>query len=157
LRHEICALSVWERGGRPTLANGKEVFFMLRKFGLCLFYALCAFAISFSLLWMALPALTTRSDPAASQEDSATAASSALPALLAQTVPQSVSPAYYLCDKGGRVAVYACEADGGPGELVEWTDIYVNLLPERDALRLKEGFTVQDNKALASLLEDLGG
>jgi hypothetical protein len=130
------------------------VFFMLRKFGLCLFYALCAFTLSFSLLWMALPA---RSDPAASQENSDAADSSALPALLAQTAPQSAPPAYYLCDKGGRVAVYACEADGTPGELVEWTDIYVNLLPERDALRLKEGFTVQDDQALASLLEDLGG
>jgi hypothetical protein len=136
------------------------VFFMLRKFGLCLFYALCAFAISFSLLWMALPALPSRSDPAASQaepDDANGAALPDLPALLAQAAPQSAVPAYYLCDKGGRVAVYACEADGTPGELVEWTDIYVNLLPERDALRLKEGFTVQDDQALASLLEDLGG
>jgi hypothetical protein len=145
------------RGGRPTLANGKEVFFMLRKLGLCLFYALCAFSISFSLLWMALPALPLRSDPADSQAGLDADNGSALPALLAQAVPQSSAPAYYLCDKGGRVAVYACEADGTPGALVEWTDIYVNLLPERDALRLKEGFTVQDDQALASLLEDLGG
>jgi hypothetical protein len=136
------------------------VFFMLRKLSLCLFYALCAFAVSFSLLWMALPALPSRSDSAASPAESDAADNSALPdlpALLAQTQPQSAAPAYYLCDKGGRVAVYACEADGTPGELLEWTDIYVNLLPERDALRLKEGFTVQDEQALASLLEDLGG
>jgi hypothetical protein len=101
-----------------------------------------------------------RSGSATSQaelEDESGSALPALPALLAQTVPQSAVPAYYLCDKGGRVAVYACEADGTPGALVEWTDIYVNLLPERDALRLKEGFTVQDDQALASLLEDLGG
>jgi hypothetical protein len=133
------------------------VFFMLRKFGLCLFYALCAFAISFSLLWMALPALSTRSDPAASEAGSAADSGSAVPALLAQTLPQNAPPAYYLCDRGGRVAVYACETDGTPGELVECTDIHVNLLPERDALRLKEGFTVQDEQELASLLEDLGG
>ena len=30
----------------------------MRKLVLCLFYALCAFAIAFSLFWMALPRLT---------------------------------------------------------------------------------------------------
>jgi hypothetical protein len=134
------------------------VFFMLRKLCLCLFYALCAFALSFSLLWIALPALPAA--PAASEAPTGSSAENAalpdLPSLLAQAAPQAATPAYYLCDLGGRVAVYACDAGGAPGELVELTDIYVNLLPERDAVRLKDGLTVPDDQALAALLEDLG-
>lgn len=36
----------------------------MRKLVLCLFYALCAFAIAFSLFWMALPRLTLPIPPA---------------------------------------------------------------------------------------------
>lgn len=59
-------------------------------------------------------------------------------------------------DKGGRVAVYAIDADGTQVEQ-EVYDIYVNLLPEPDVLRLRQGIEVWDETALQQLLEDLGG
>ena len=37
------------------------------------------------------------------------------------------------------VAVYTCGPDGSPTRLARQTDIYVNLLPENDALRVKQG------------------
>lgn len=37
------------------------------------------------------------------------------------------------------------------------TGIYVNLLPEADAIRLKQGFYVSGETALRAQLEDLGG
>ena len=40
----------------------------MRKLWLCLFYALCAFAVAFSLFWMSLPKLTLPS-PAPSGGD----------------------------------------------------------------------------------------
>ena len=58
---------------------------------------------------------------------------------------------------GGHLAVYTCKPDGTPDALQEVTDIYVNLLPENDALRIKRGFTVTGDRALDRLLEDLGG
>lgn len=125
----------------------------MRKLWLCLFYTLCAFTLSFSLFWLAAPALPLPETPSASE---GAVSQASFPARLAQALPGSGTAAYYLCDRGGRVAVYACEADGTPGALVELTEIYVNLLPETDALRLKQGFTVQSAQELASLLEDLG-
>ena len=95
----------------------------MRKVVLCLFYALCAFAIAFSLFWMALPRL-------------------ALP-----------SPA----PGADSAAVYTCGPDGSPTRLARQTDIYVNLLPENDALRVKQGMTVTGDAALQEVLEDLGG
>ncbi len=64
----------------------------------------------------------------------------------------SSEAAYELRDTGGRVAVYAA---GGDTPLAVY-DIYVNLLPEGDALRLKSGMRVYGDAALESLLEDLG-
>ena len=64
---------------------------------------------------------------------------------------------YYLCDTGGRVAVYACNADGTPGALQQLTGIYVNLLPENDVLRIRRGIRVHSLPELQALLEDLGG
>lgn len=64
---------------------------------------------------------------------------------------------YYLCDTGGRVAVYACNADGTPGALQQLTGIYVNLLPENDVLRIRRGIRVHSLSELQALLEDLGG
>ena len=63
---------------------------------------------------------------------------------------------YYLCDEGGRLAVYRCTADGTPRQRLELTDIYVNLLPEQDALRFKAGYLVWSRQELETLLEDLG-
>ena len=100
----------------------------MRKFGLCLFYGLCVFTIAFSLFWMALPRL-----------------------------PLPTAAGYYLCDTGGRVAVYACNADGTPGALQQLTGIYVNLLPENDVLRIRRGIRVHSLPELQALLEDLGG
>ena len=63
---------------------------------------------------------------------------------------------YYLCDEGGRLSVYRCDAGGTPRQLLERTDIYVNLLPEADALRYKSGYYVWSRQELETLLEDLG-
>lgn len=126
----------------------------MRRLWLCLFYTLCAFTLSFSLFWLAAPSLPAPETQSASEGAVSLAQT---PARLAQALPGGTAPAYYLCDKGGRVAVYECSDGGVPGRLVELTDIYVNLLPEPDALRLKQGFTVQSAQELATLLEDLGG
>ena len=104
----------------------------MRKFGLCLFYGLCVFTIAFSLFWMALPRLPLPEAP-------------------------PTAAGYYLCDTGGRVAVYACNADGTPGALQQLTGIYVNLLPENDVLRIRRGIRVHSLPELQALLEDLGG
>lgn len=126
----------------------------MRRFGLCLFYGLCVFAIVFSLFWMALPKIELPA-PSADEEPL-----SSQPTVLAQAAPEpgaSSAAAYYLCDEGGRVAVYACGADGSPTQRLTLTSIYVNLLPESDALRIKNGLTLHSEKELTLLLEDLGG
>ena len=98
----------------------------MRKVVLCLFYALCAFAIAFSLFWMALPRL-------------------ALP---------SPAPG---ADSAAETPMPSCGPDGSPTRLARQTDIYVNLLPENDALRVKQGMAVTGDAALQEVLEDLGG
>lgn len=121
----------------------------MRKLLLCLFYGLCTFTIVFSLFWMALPKIPWPAD-----------SSSASPPpleLAAQAAPSLVPEYFYLCDQGGRIAVYRSSADGSPGSLLELTEIYVNLLPENDALRVKNGITVHTRRELDLLLEDLGG
>ena len=122
----------------------------MRKLCLCLFYGLCVFTIVFSLFWMALPRLEL---PASSAEETPVPE----PSRAAQTAPSLTAHSYYLCDKGGKVAVYRCGTDGAPDVLEETTDIYVNLLPENDALRVKRGITVYSERELDLLLEDLGG
>ena len=80
------------------------------------------------------------------------------PSLAAQTLPDTGQPTQYLLrDKGGMVAVYTCGPDGSPTRLARQTDIYVNLLPENDALRVKQGMAVTGDAALQEVLEDLGG
>lgn len=123
----------------------------MRKLYTCLFYGLCVFTIAFSLFWMALPRLTLPS-PAGSE----TPPSSAEESLAAQTVPELSAQGYLLQDKGGRVAVYRCDADGTAGALLTVTGIYTNLLPENDALRIKQGIRVHSELELDQLLEDLG-
>ena len=123
----------------------------MRKLYTCLFYGLCVFTIAFSLFWMSLPRLTLPA-PAGSE----TPPSSAEQSLAAQAVPELSAQSYLLRDKGGRVAVYRCGADGKTGELVTVTDIYTNLLPENDALRIKRGIVVPSERELDLLLEDLG-
>lgn len=121
----------------------------MRRIWSCLFYGLCAFAIVFSLFWMALPQLEP-SAPSADEEPL-----SSQPNVLAQAEP-ALPAAYWLCDEGGRVAVYVCGSTGKPEKRLELTNIYVNLLPESDALRIKQGITVHSEKELYTLLEDLG-
>lgn len=123
----------------------------MRKLYTCLFYGLCVFTIAFSLFWMALPRLTLPS-PAASE----TPPSSAEESLAAQALPELSAQGYLLQDKGGRVAVYRCDADGTAGALLTVTGIYTNLLPENDALRIKQGIRVHSELELDQLLEDLG-
>lgn len=125
----------------------------MRKLWLCLFYALCAFAVAFSLFWMSLPKLTLPF-PASSGGE---APNDPAQSLAAQTAPSLSYTAYYLCDEGGQVTVYQCLPDGTPGQRLEQTGIYVNLLPEGDALRIKHGLTVSSERELRQLLEDLGG
>ena len=123
----------------------------MRKLYTCLFYGLCVFTIAFSLFWMALPRLTLPS-PAGSE----TPPSSAEESLAAQAVPELSAQGYLLQDKGGRVAVYRCDADGTAGALLTVTGIYTNLLPENDALGIKQGIRVHSELELDQLLEDLG-
>ena len=123
----------------------------MRKLYTCLFYGLCVFTIAFSLFWMALPRLTLPS-PAGSE----TPPSSAEESLAAQALPELSAQGYLLQDKGGRVAVYRCDADGTAGALLTVTGIYTNLLPEHDALRIKQGIRVHSELELDQLLEDLG-
>ena len=100
----------------------------MRKVWLCIFYALCIFTIVFSLFWMALPSLP-------------------FPADSGEETPAS---------EPGRVVVYTCSDNGLPDKRLLRTGIYVNLLPEADALRLKQGLYVTGETALRALLEDLG-
>ena len=123
----------------------------MRKLYTCLFYGLCVFTIAFSLFWMALPRLTLPS-PAGSE----TPPSSAEESLAAQAVPELSAQGYLLQDKGGRVAVYHCDADGTAGALLTVTGIYTNLRPENDARRIKQGIRVHSELELDQLLEDLG-
>lgn len=123
----------------------------MRKLYTCLFYGLCVFTIAFSLFWMALPRLTLPS-PAGSE----TPPSSAEESLAAQALPELSAQGYLLQDKGGRVTVYRCDADGTAGALLTVTGIYTNLLPENDALRIKQGIRVHSELELDQLLEDLG-
>ena len=124
----------------------------MRKVYTCLFYGLCVFTIAFSLFWMALPKLSPSVPDAGSE-----APPSSAPDLAAQALPELESQSYFLCDKGGRVAVYRHSADGSADTLVTITSIYTNLLPENDALRIKRGVTVYSERELDLLLEDLGG
>ena len=122
----------------------------MRKLALCLFYALCTFTIAFSLFWMALPRLNARSPAPQDEADSVPLS------LAAQALPERTA-LYYLCDEGGRVVVYTCTENGLPDKRLLRTGIYVNLLPEADAVRLKQGFYVSGETALRAQLEDLGG
>lgn len=120
----------------------------MRKLWVCLFYSLCIFTIVFSLFWMALPRLPFPSADSTSAADQPSAPAQA----------DTASPArYYLCDEGGRVTVYRCDSEGVPATLVLRTSVYVNLLPESDALRLKQGVYLSGETRLRQLLEDLGG
>ena len=134
----------------------------MRKFGLCLFYGLCVFTIAFSLFWMALPRLPLPEAPA----DETPPISGSVSSLVQAAAPTAAG--YYLCDTGGRVAVYACNADGTPGALQQLTGIYVNLLPENDVLRIRRGMpivgfenhggrtTIGNNKPLGKVLSGYG-
>ena len=110
----------------------------MRKVWLCIFYALCIFTIVFSLFWMALPSLPF---PADSGEE--TPASE--PGLAAQGSAGQSGTDFYTCSDNGL-----------PDKRLLRTGIYVNLLPEADALRLKQGLYVTGETALRALLEDLG-
>lgn len=123
----------------------------MRKLWVCLFYGLCVFTIVFSLFWMSLPKL----ELSPSRTDTSSASSPV--SLAASAQPRLTAQQYYLCDKGGRVAVYCCNQTGAPDTLYQLTDIYVNLLPENDALRIKNGITVLSLREVDLLLEDLGG
>ena len=127
----------------------------MRKVFLCLFYALCTFIIAFSLFWMALPRLAL--SPAPGADSAAETPVPSEPSLAAQALPDTSQPAQYLLkDEGGKVAVYTCGPDGSPTRLAQQTEIYVNLLPENDALRVKQGMVVTGEAALQKVLEDLG-
>ena len=98
---------------------------------------------------MALPRLNARSPAPQDEADSVPLS------LAAQALPERTA-LYYLCDEGGRVVVYTCSDNGLPDKRLLRTGIYVNLLPEADALRLKQGLYVTGETALRALLEDLG-
>ena len=69
----------------------------------------------------------------------------------------AVQTGYLVRDEGGHVAVYVLGEHGeagNPAAVLE--DVYVNLLPEPDVLRLRQGIRVADETQLERLLEDLG-
>lgn len=126
----------------------------MRKLWVCLFYAVCVFTIVFSLFWMALPKLPLPL-PSPGEE---TPIDSAAPNTAAQAQPDEENALpYYLCDEGGRVVVYRCDESGAPAQKLLQTGVYVNLLPESDALRVKNGWVVRSEVELRQILEDLGG
>ena len=128
----------------------------MRKLWYFLFYGVCAFTIAFSLYWMAaVPPRTGRQGPASSG-DAASGSSPSLRAGAAVSGVEEEAAGYYLCDEGGRLAVYRWTDDGTPRERLALTDIYVNLLPEADAVRYKSGYYVWTRQELDTLLEDLG-
>ena len=128
----------------------------MRKLWYFLFYGVCAFTIAFSLYWMAaVPPRTGRQGPASSG-DATSGSSPSLRAGAAVSGVEEEAAGYYLCDEGGRLSVYRCDAGGVPRQLLERTDIYTNLLPEADALRYKSGYYVWSLQELETLLEDLG-
>ena len=129
----------------------------MRKLWYFLFYGLCAFTIAFGLYWMAaVPPRAARPGPASSAGSGSQSSSPSLRAGAALSGVPEGEEGYYLCDEGGRLSVYRCDAGGTPRQLLERTDIYVNLLPEADALRYKSGYYVWSRQELETLLEDLG-
>ena len=128
----------------------------MRKLWYFAFYGLCAFTIAFSLYWLAaVPALPRGAAPSSPGSSLPSARAGASAPGVPET-PAAQEEGYYLCDEGGRLAVYRCDAAGVPRARLELTDIYVNLLPEADALRFKAGYYVWNRQALERLLEDLG-
>lgn len=128
----------------------------MRKLWYFLFYGLCAFTIAFSLYWMAAVPPRQDGQPPAESPSRETSSSPSLRAGAAVSGVEEEAEGYYLCDEGGRLSVYRCDAAGIPRALLERTDIYVNLLPEADALRFKSGYYVWSRQELETLLEDLG-
>ena len=128
----------------------------MRKLWYFLFYGLCAFTIAFSLYWMAAVPPRQNGQPPAESPSRGTSSSPSLRAGAAVSGVEEEAEGYYLCDEGGRLAVYRCTDDGTPRERLALTDIYVNLLPEADAVRYKSGYYVWTRQELDTLLEDLG-
>jgi len=96
----------------------------MRKVVLCLFYALCAFAIAFSLFWMALPRLALPS-PAPGADSAAETPVPSEPSLAAQPLPVTDGNDRYtaavaapiLCEGDVLGLVLFLSADGRlPGE-----------------------------------------
>ncbi|MBQ7860055.1 MAG: hypothetical protein IJ347_08000 [Faecalibacterium sp.] len=78
------------------------------------------------------------------------------PRLLPGMQRQLAAPQYLARDEGGRLAIYPLDSTGAAGSPVTY-DIYVNLLPEYDVLKLRAGIYLADARAVQQLLEDLGG
>jgi len=119
----------------------------MRKAGICLFYGLCIFVVTFCLSWISLPRLVSPA-PAETLPDQ--------PSQQAQAGPDTAEGGYCLRDEDGQVAVYACDAQGRPTRRLALTGIYTNLLPETDALRIRQGLRLPTAAAVEQLLEDLG-
>ena len=119
-------------------------------------FTLGQFTIAFSLYWMAAVPPRQDGQPPAESPSRGTSSSPSLRAGAAVSGVEEEAEGYYLCDEGGRLSVYRCDAAGTPRALLERTDIYVNLLPEADALRFKSGYYVWSRQELETLLEELG-
>ena len=129
----------------------------MRKVVLCLFYALCAFAIAFQpVLDGPAPAGASLPCTGSGQRRRNAGALRAEPCGpdSARHRPAHPIPAPGRGRHGGRLHL---RAGWLPTRLARQTDIYVNLLPENDALRVKQGMTVTGDAALQKVLEDLGG
>lgn len=110
---------------------------MTQRTGIRIWFAaivlLCLASVGLSLLQMAAPqAFSGSAAPAASG-----------------------LPGYLVRERGGQVAVYTVDETGAETDETVY-EIYVNLLPEPDILRLRQGIRVTDGAELQRLLEDLG-
>ena len=129
----------------------------MRKVWLCIFYALCIFTIVFSLFWMALP--KSAPIPCRLPGPRPTPASRAGPGRAGPCRQAERRTDFYLLRRAADGwSVYTCSRQRHcPDKLRSCaTGIYVNLLPENDALRIKRGLVVNSPRELDLLLEDLG-
>ncbi len=94
---------------------------------------LCTLALVLSCIWLISPAILAEN----------------YPFLTAQT-----SDYYQLVDVGGYVGVLHV-IDGAVEATAVPTDIFVNLLTEQDALRIKAGYTIAQEEQLTTALNTL--
>ncbi len=109
----------------------------MSKIHFTFFTMLCTAALLLSIFWMCFPHILAPASPSVKNE----------------VIGANI---YLLEDLGGKLLVTQI-IDEQKIEPSQVYDIYVNLLPEVDAMRIKNGWYIEGDITLARLLEDLGG